>query len=166
VLPVARMNELPVRFAKTLRAVAVYEALKGTLVLLAGFGLLATVHRDVQLMAERLVAQLHLDPASHFPRIFLDAATNVTDHRLRLLAFLAAAYALIRFLMAFGLWFGKRWAEWLVALSAAVYLPLEVHELSNGPNWFVVGALVVNLLVVGLMIAALRSPRSGKAPDT
>jgi len=152
-----------VQLARTLRAVAVYEAVKGLLVLLAGFGLLAALHRNVQLIAERIIAQLHLDPARHFPRIFLDAAANVTDHRLRILAFLAAIYALLRFVMAFGLWFEKRWAEWLVALSAAVYLPLEVHELSKGLNWFVVVALAVNLLVVGLMVAVLRSPRSGNA---
>ena len=146
---------------RTLRAVAVYEAFKGMLVLLAGFGLLATVHRDVQVIAGHLIAQLHLDPARRFPRIFLDAAANVTDQRLRIFALLAAMYALLRFVMAFGLWFEKRWAEWLVALSAAIYLPLEVHELAQGLNGFVIGALALNLLVVGLMVAALRRPRAG-----
>jgi uncharacterized membrane protein (DUF2068 family) len=156
----------PVQLAKTLRAVAVYEAVKGLLVLLAGFGLLTALHRNVQPIIERIIAQLHLDPARHFPRIFLDAAANVTDHRLRMLALLAAMYALLRFVMAFGLWFEKRWAEWLVALGAAIYLPLEVHELLKGFNWLVVGALAVNLLIVGLMVAVLRRPQSGKAPET
>ena len=152
---------IPTQLARTLRAVAVYEGLKGLLVLFAGFGLLATVHRDVQVIAGRLIAQLHLDPARRFPRIFLDATANVTDHRLRILALLAALYALLRFVMAFGLWFEKRWAQWLVALSAAIYLPLEVRELAQGFNGFVIGALAFNVLVVALMVAALRRPRPG-----
>jgi uncharacterized membrane protein (DUF2068 family) len=55
-------------------------------------------------IAGRLIARLHLDPARRFPRIVLDAAANVTDHRLHILALLAALYALLRFVMAFGLW--------------------------------------------------------------
>jgi len=153
------------QLARTLRAVAIYEALKGVLVLLAGFGLLATVHRDVQLFVERIIAQLHLDPAHHFPRIFLDLAANVTDHRLRVLALLAGLYALLRFVMAAGLWFEQRWADWLVALGAAIYLPLEFHELAKGFSWFVVGALIINLLIIGLMVAVLRRPPSVRAPD-
>jgi hypothetical protein len=38
-----------------LRAIAVYEAAKGCLVLLAGMGLLGLIHRDVQEAGEELV---------------------------------------------------------------------------------------------------------------
>ena len=148
------------RLVKTLRAVAIYEAAKGLLVLLTGFGLLFALHGDVQQVAVRLVAHLHLDPASHLPRIFLDAAAKVTDKRLWMFAALAAAYALIRFVMAFGLWMQRRWAEWLVALSAAIYLPFEIHQLLKGFDWIVIGALALNVLVIVLMVAALHRPRT------
>ena len=148
------------RLAKTLRTIAVYEAAKGVLVLLTGFGLLAAVHRNVQHIAEQLVAQAHLNAASHFPRIFLDAAANVTDARIWMLAAFAAGYALVRFVMAYGLWIEKRWAEWLVALSAGIYLPFEIYELFKEVTWIVIGAIVVNILVIALMVAALHRPRS------
>ena len=148
------------RLAKTLRTIAVYEAAKGVLVLLTGFGLLAAVHRNVQHIAEQLVAQAHLNAASHFPRIFLDAAANVTDARIWMLAAFAAGYALVRFVMAYGLWIEKRWAEWLVALSAGIYLPFEIYELFKEVTWIVIGAIVANILVIALMVAALHRPRS------
>jgi len=148
------------RLVKTLRAVAIYEAAKGLLVLLTGFGLLFALHGDVQHVAERLVAHLHLDPASHLPRIFIDAAAKVTDKRLWMFAALAAAYALVRFVMACGLWMQRRWAEWLVALSAAIYLPFEIHQLLKGFDWIVIGALALNVLVIALMVAALHRPRT------
>ena len=154
------LNILTFQIAKTLRAIAVYEAAKGVLVLLTGFGLLAAAHRNVQQLAEQLVAHAHLNAASHFPRIFLDAAANVTDARLWMLAAFAAGYALFRFVMAYGLWFGRRWAEWLVALSAGIYLPFEIYELFNEVTWIVIAAIVVNVLIISLMVAALHRTRS------
>ena len=153
------------RLAKTLRAIAVYEAVKGALVLLTGFGLLAFIHRDVEQFAEQLVTHLHLNAASRFPRIFLDASANLTDARLWLLAVLAAAYAMVRFVEAYGLWRARRWAEWLAALSAGIYLPFEVYELFKGATWISVGALVANVLVIGLMVAALHRSRPAVPAD-
>ena len=153
------------RLAKTLRTIAVYEAAKGALVLLTGFGLLAFIHRDIEQFAEQVVAHLHLNAASRFPRIFLDASANLTDARLWLLAVLAAAYAMVRFVEAYGLWRGRRWAEWLAALSAGIYLPFEVYELFKGATWISVGALVANVLVIGLMVAALHRSRPAVPAD-
>ena len=60
--------------ARGLRTVALFEGLKGVLVFIAGFGLLALVHKDVQAIAELIVQHLHLNPARQYPRIFIEAA--------------------------------------------------------------------------------------------
>ncbi len=153
------------RLAKTLRTIAVYEAVKGALVLLTGFGLLAFIHRDFEQFAEQVVAHLHLNAASRFPRIFLDVFANLTDAHLWMLAALAAAYAIVRFVEAYGLWLGRRWAEWFAALSAGIYLPFEVYELFKGVTWIAVGALAANILVIGLMVVALRRSRRAGQED-
>ena len=90
-----------------LRAVAVYEAAKGAVVLLAGFGLLSLMHQDIQTFAEQLVAHLHLNPAKGYPRIFIDAAANLTDGRLWLFAGFALMYTAVRWIEAWGLWLEK-----------------------------------------------------------
>ena len=131
-----------------LRAIALVEAAKGTLVVLAGLGLLELLHRDVQALAERIVRHFHLNPASHIPRIFLEAAAAATDSRLQLLALAAAGYALVRFVEAWGLWRARPWAEWLGLVSGSLYLPVEAFELTRTVNWFTVGTFLVNLGIV------------------
>lgn len=148
------------RLSDGLRAVAVYEAAKGALVLLAGFGLLSLMHRDLQTFAEQLVAHLHLNPAKGYPRIFLDAAANVTNARLWLLAGFALTYAGVRWVEAYGLWLGKRWAEWLAVASGGIYVPAEVYEITRGVNWTKILLLTVNVCIVAYLIYVLwRSKR-------
>ena len=138
-----------------LRAVAVYEAAKGALVLLAGFELLLLMHQDAQHFAEQLVAHLHLNPAKGYPRVFIDAATNVTDTRLWLLAGFALVYVGVRWTEAYGLWFAKRWAEWLAVVSGGIYVPAEAVEIVQGFTWTKILLLIVNVCIVAYLIFAL-----------
>ena len=138
-----------------IRAIAMLEAAKGALVLLAGCGVLGLVHRDVQAIAERTVRFSHLNPASKYPRIFIDAATRVTDAQLWMLAAAAAAYAVLRGFEAYGLWRGRTWAEWLALASGGLYVPLEYYHLWHRFSWLKLTLLAANLVVVGMMAYAL-----------
>jgi uncharacterized membrane protein (DUF2068 family) len=150
-----------------LRAVAIYEAAKGALVLLAGFELLSLMHRDAQHLAEQLVAHLHLNPAKGYPRVFIDAATNLTDTRLWLLAAFALAYVGIRWIEAYGLWFERRWAEWLAVASGGIYVPAELYEIYLGVTWTKMLLLTVNVCIVAYLIYVLwRSKRGRNEPQT
>jgi uncharacterized membrane protein (DUF2068 family) len=135
--------------------IALFEALKGAVVLLAASGLLTLIHRDVHAVAARLIEHLHLDPASRYPRIFLDAAANLHDGRLLLLAAGAAVYALLRFVEAYGLHRGRAWAQVLAAVSGGIYVPFELGELLRRPTWHGGALLAINLLVVVVMVHAL-----------
>ena len=147
----------------TVQAVALLEAAKGLLVLLAGVGALSFIHHDAQRFAEQLVGHLHLNLANDYPRIFTEFAAQLTDARLATLAALAATYALVRFIEAYGLWGGRRWAEWFAAVSGGIYIPFEIYELFRGLAWLSLGALLVNVLVVGLMVNALFQSSSARA---
>jgi hypothetical protein len=68
------------RLSGALRTVAVFEATKGALVLLVGFGSLSLVHHDIQQAAEHLIAHTHLNPASRYPHIFIDVANQLKDY--------------------------------------------------------------------------------------
>ena len=150
-----------------LRTIAGYEAAKGALVLLAGLGLLGLIHRDVQEAGEELVRHLHLSPSSHYPRIFLALTARVTDGWLWTLALGSLLYASLRFAEAYGLWRGKAWAEWLAAISGAIYVPFEVVELVKKVTALRITSLAVNLLVVGYMLMLLRRrPRSEAGAPT
>ncbi len=143
------------RDINSVRAVALFEAAKGVLVLAAGMGFLTLLHRDVQRLAEELVGHFHLNPAHHYPRIVFDATAGLTDARLWTLALLAMAYAAVRFVEAYALWRAQRWAEWFAALSAGIYVPFEIHELYKTLSWLSLVVLLINLVVVGVMVHAL-----------
>lgn len=140
---------------QALRTIAAFEAFKGLLVLAVASGVLALAHHDLHRLAVHLVAHLHLNPASKYPSIFIAAAQHVQDTRLTLLALGAAAYALLRFVEAYGLLRGAAWAEVLAAVSGGIYLPLEVLELARHPGWLSVGTLLVNVVVVAVAVYAL-----------
>lgn len=154
------------RLSSALRTVALIEAGKGALVLLVGLGLLSLIHRDIQQVAERLVAHAHLNPAARYPRIFIDAANQLTDARLLLLAVGAAAYALIRFTEAYGLWHARRWAEWFAVLSGGVYVPVEFFELYERVTWLSIGALVLNLTILAFMLYCVLDADGEKSSST
>ena len=144
---------------KALRPIALFEALKGAIVLIAGFGLLSFLDRDNEVFAEKIIRQLHLNPAHHYPQIFITAMGKLSDSHLWFLAGFAGIYALIRFFEAYGLWFERRWAEWLAAVSGAIYIPIEVYELIQRVTWLRIGALALNLAVVGYMAWLLTESR-------
>lgn len=149
------------KWSSGIRSVALFEAAKGAFVLLAGFGLLALVHRDLQHVADEVVRRLHLNPARHYPRIFLAAAGKVTDPRLWLLAGAALLYAVMRFAEAYGLWRERRWAGWFAVATGALYVPLEAFGLLRSITWIKVTTLLVNLGIVAFMTWTLWRSRGG-----
>jgi hypothetical protein len=88
-----------------LRIVALLEGAKGVLVLVAGFGLLSLIHQDVQRIAEEIVRHFYINPASRYPRIFLQASAALTSQRLWLLASMALLYSALYLIEA---WSGSR----------------------------------------------------------
>ncbi|MEA3244937.1 MAG: DUF2127 domain-containing protein [Gemmatimonadota bacterium] len=132
------------------KGVALFEASKGVLVLLAGLGVMSW-NRGLRRVVEILVGHLHLNPAKHQPHIFEVVAADASTH-MQLLALGAGAYVIGRFVEAFGLWYGRRWAVWLAAATAAIYLPFEVVELVRRPGLVPIAALVINLGVVAYLL--------------
>lgn len=142
-----------------LHIVAVFEAMKGILVLLAGCGVLTVIHKDLHEAAVHLVRVLHFNPAKHYPSIFIDAANRVTDLQLWMLALSALLYSVVRLVEAYGLWNAMQWAEWFGLLSGGIYIPLEIFEVTREFTWPRVTVLVVNLGVVGYLADVLLKSR-------
>jgi uncharacterized membrane protein (DUF2068 family) len=142
-----------------LRAVAIFETVKGLLVLSAGVYVFMLFHQEVQGLPGQFGNPAHLGPFKHFPNISKMLFQNMSEDRLRFLEFIALLYSSMRFVEAFGLWFGMRWAEWFALLSGSVYLPIEIYELAKGFTWIKIGLLTVNLCIVLYMAIVLRRNR-------
>jgi len=143
-----------------LRGVALFEAGKGALAVVAAMWVLTLRHKDMKEVAERLLAflhrLLHLHPDG---RIFQWIQRNVgglTHRGLHVIAGLIVFYALVRFVEAAGLWLEKEWAEWFALITGAFYIPFEVYQLFHHPNRFKWGVLGVNILIVAYLAWLLR----------
>jgi uncharacterized membrane protein (DUF2068 family) len=140
------------KLEKGIRTVAVFEALKGLIILLAGFAILRLIHQDLQYIAEQIVRHLHLNPARHFPRIFIESLAGLNDRGIRYLAAFAFLYSLIRFIEAYGLWHIKTWAEWFAILSGGIYLPVELIGLFRHATFIKGTIFAINLFIVLYLI--------------
>jgi len=153
------MTDFGSKQRKAIRAVALLESLKGILAIAAASGFVFLLHKDVADFALRLVRHAHLNPASHYPSIFIDAAAHLQNSRLLMIAVGAATYSLLRLIEAYGLYRERAWAEWLAAISGAIYVPFELLGLIHTPNLLHAALLLVNLAVVWLMVRALKERR-------
>ncbi|MDO9069315.1 MAG: DUF2127 domain-containing protein, partial [Deltaproteobacteria bacterium] len=129
---------------------------------LAGFELLTFIHKDVHEAALRLVEHFHLNPASHYPRIFLDLTESINDTKLWSMAIAAAMYSVVRMIEAVGLWRRKTWAEWFAVLTGGMYIPVEIYEVISSVTWPRVTVLIVNLGVVSYLLFVLIKEREKK----
>ena len=142
-----------------MRLVAAWEAVKGVLVLLAG-GLATYVLRpDEDRSIDEIVGHFHLNPAGHTSHIFQKALDRLGDTQLVLLAAGSLAYALLRFVEAYGLWTEKRWGWILGIASAALYLPLEISGMLHRITAVNVGVFALNLAIVAVLW--FNRPRQG-----
>ena len=134
---------------------SLFEAGKGVLVFSLALLLSTFVHRDLPGIVAEFRTRWHLDPSGHIPELAKMLMHDLTGSRLHLLIMLAAIYALMRFVEAYGLWFEKRWAEWFALVSGGVYLPVELYELAKGFSWLKMGVFAINLVIVGYMTMLL-----------
>jgi uncharacterized membrane protein (DUF2068 family) len=128
-------------------------------------------HRaQLQRLVDKLDAAFY-GSATHAPAhgILHDLERLVTlrDRTIWLVAAGAAVYALLEGAEAIGLWYQRRWAEYLTAVATALFLPLELYELSEKLTPTRIGALVVNLAILAYLVFAKRlfGLRGGAAAD-
>lgn len=115
----------------------------------ASFGQLVPAARP---LAERL--GLDLDQSWLVREATKALATQRTT--LVLVALGLLAYGLLEGVEALGLWWGKRWAEYLTVVATSVFLPLEIYELTRTVTPTKVVAFVLNVAVVVYLLVAKR----------
>lgn len=140
---------------RSLRAIAVFEGIKGLAAFAAVIGVLDLMHRDVRHLAIALIGHFGLNPNDHYPSILLHYADLLPDANVRALLLLALGYILVRLLEAYGLWNDRAWGEWLGALSGGLYIPFEIGHLVHRTS--VINGLVLagNGCVVGYLMFRL-----------
>jgi uncharacterized membrane protein (DUF2068 family) len=161
-MPITRQKIF--NFSGTLRAIAVFEAIKGIAALAAIIGVLDLMHHDVRHLAIELIGRFGLNPDARYPSLLLHYADLLPDANVRMLVFIAVGYILLRLLEAYGLWNDQTWGEWLGALSGGLYIPFEINHLMHRPSVISAGVLAGNVFVVSFLVFQLWRRRKKDAP--
>jgi uncharacterized membrane protein (DUF2068 family) len=146
---------------KGLLAIALFKWFESALLLLLFFGFLKLLHRDLGEVAEGVANNLLVDPDNRYLGAILAKLSLLDDKKLAALSGLTFAYSALFFTEGTGLFFAKRWAEYLTIIATASFIPLEFYELFKNPS--VMGSLVLTLnaaIVVFLNVSLRRSKRS------
>jgi uncharacterized membrane protein (DUF2068 family) len=153
----------PLRDKIILRLIAVDRALHfvGLALLALAILLFAANRADLRSVVLKVVADITGESAngsgsSHGLARRIDELFTLRTGRLHLYAAVALAYAVVEGLEAVGLWYGKRWAEYLTLIVTASLLPVEVYELSHHATPFKIIAFILNVAVVVYLLYAKR----------
>jgi len=75
---------------------------------------------------------------------------------LRLIGLALVGYAALEATEMVGLWFTRRWAEYLTFLATIVFVPIEVDELAKSVSALKLATLAVNLAIAAYLLVAKR----------
>ncbi len=149
---------------RALHAIAIFEATKGLAALAGLIGVLDLMHQDVRAMAMALIGRFGLDPEAHYPSLLLHYAELLPDANVQMLVMLGVAYIALRFAEATGLWLGKRWGEYLGALSGGIYIPFELIHFVHETSLVNAAVVVLNVVIVGYLARILWQGHQHRAP--
>jgi uncharacterized membrane protein (DUF2068 family) len=81
---------------------------------------------------------------------------SIQSGTLTKIGLLVSAYALLEGVEAVGLWYQKRWAEYLTFVATAAFLPVEIYELLDTLSPLKLITFLLNLAVVIYLLVAKR----------
>lgn len=136
-----------------LHVIALLEASKAMLALLAATGLEVLGPQPLRDGVNALIRRFSLDPDHGTLPSLLNMISPDAVH---LAAAAMIAYGLLHLVEAWGLWKAKAWASWLGCLTASIYLPFDIYAIIRHPGWASGSVLAINLVVVYVLARDLR----------
>jgi uncharacterized membrane protein (DUF2068 family) len=148
------------RRPRTLALIAVFRLAKALVLVAVALGALHLLDRDV---AARVHTALDALPfVARHPAVEEATAkvTGASRRHLEIAAWVGLGYAALFATEGVGLWLQRVWAEYLTIVATTSFIPFEVYELMRRFTPIRLGALVVNVAIVGYLVA--RRVRAGR----
>jgi uncharacterized membrane protein (DUF2068 family) len=140
-----------------MRALAVERAIRGVVFLLLAAGVLKirgsrehlqqAWEQDLPLLRP-LANQIGWNPDNSKIVRHITHLISLSPSTFLWIALGFAAYALIEFVEAVGLWLVQRWGEYFAVIATSVFLPLEVYELTEKITAVRIIAFLINVVAV------------------
>ena len=149
----------------TIHIISAFKFLKGLLLLIIGVKLLTLLNKDVAEWAMNFVNRHGIDAENHYVHTILEKISGVNRNQLMLMSGGAFLYSSLQLTEGIGLWFEKRWAEYLTAIATALLVPLELYEIYERFTWIRLTILIVNLFVVWYLATRLKDEKKEVATE-
>ena len=150
----AELNSIGGEHDVFIKVIIVERVGKAIVLIALGIGLLAAGRQGLLTQwAVSAQQQLNLDTdETIIEQVFFRLLVTIGNFpHMTLLAIGAFAYALLEGTEGIGLAMRRRWAEYLTVIATGVLIPFEAYEVVHKVTLFRVGALLLNLAVVGFL---------------
>jgi uncharacterized membrane protein (DUF2068 family) len=141
-----------------LKLIAIFKILQGVLLLALGFSLFFLNSRTLWL--EQISNWADEELLLHHSRAVMYLLNKLQDAlaegQLRATALLAFFYSAILFTEGIGVYFQKRWAEFLMVFATGALIPLEVRHIWHRPTLAAIIILIVNCFIVWFLYRILK----------
>ncbi len=153
------------RSAFILRLLALERWIRGGLILLLGIAVLQFKSSRVSLRdifdrdlsaAKPLFNQLGWNATDSGLIKATESALNARQSTLTAVAVFLIGYGLLQLVKGVGLWLLKRWGEYFAVVATALFLPLEIYELTEKLTALRIGAFLLNLAAVVYLLLSKR----------
>ncbi len=139
-----------------LMLIAAFKLLKGLALLAVGIAVHMLANKDLAVETQHWADLFRVDPHNHYLNLLLEKLITVDAHKLRALSLGTFIYSALFLTEGVGLFFRKRWAEFLTVISTAGLIPLEIYEIFHRPTFSKVLLLAINVAVVAYLIFEIR----------
>ncbi len=143
----------------TIHILAIIKFLKGALLFMVAIKLLTLLNRDVDQWFADFIARHRIDPDNRVVHAIIEKLTGVENKQLIMLSLGSFLYSALQLTEGVGLWFQKRWAEFLTVIATSCLIPIEIYEIYEKFTLIRVAALIVNLFVVWYLATRLKDEK-------
>jgi uncharacterized membrane protein (DUF2068 family) len=136
------------RSDRILKLIALFRWSKAVVLIAAAFGAMRLFRPGAADALVQWALQLPFAGQHRFVTRAIHQITQLDTSRMEWLVAGLLAYAALFTTEGFGLWFGKRWGEWLTIIATSSFIPFEIYELWRRATLFRAGFLVANIVIV------------------
>jgi uncharacterized membrane protein (DUF2068 family) len=142
--------------------IAFFKWISALLLAAVAVGLLKLLHQDVGEVAENFIRSLRVDPDNKFLSLILAKLSGIDDPKLQALSGVSFGYCALFIVEGTGLYFEKRWAEFLTIIATASLLPVEVYQLAVKVDALKISILIVNIIILLFLVITVLKNGSTK----
>ena len=136
--------------------IGIYKFISGVAFAAATIGVTRLFHKDVEAQVEHWLDLFSIDPDNRYVGGLLAQLHMIHTKELKGLAVFGVFYSALFLTEGTGLLLGQHWAEWLVVVATATFLPLEIYEMIKGVTIANTALFVINAATVAYLVWKLR----------